>query len=149
MNIGKGILIVAVIGLVVGAIVFKDSWVPDGRPDIGDAAGQFKQGEMYENGWGRAADPTEAIHWYKLAGEQGHAESQYRLGNFYYKGRFVSTDYVEAAKWYQLAADNQHVEAMVQLAWMYRQGEGIAKDTEAADRWTRAADALSPSEAQP
>ena len=149
MSAGKMILTVVAIAVVASAVVLRDDWVPDGRADIVDAPGQFKQGEMYQKGWGRAEDPTEAIHWYTLAAEQNHPEAQYRLGEFYYKGLGIRKDRAQALGWYLLAAENQHVEAMTQLAWMYTEGEGVAKDLEEAGRLTRLVAELGPLENQP
>jgi TPR repeat protein len=149
MSAGKTILIVVAVAVVASAIVFRDDWVPDGRADIVDAPGQFQQGEMYQKGWGRAADPIEAIHWYTLAAEQNHPEAQFRLGESYFKGMGIRKDRAKGLGWYVLAAENQHVEAMVQLAWMYTQGEGVTKDLDEADRLTRLVAELGPLEVQP
>ena len=48
----------------------------------GDAAAQYKLGDMYRYGWGVELDFAEAVRWYRKAAEQGHAESQYEFGLF-------------------------------------------------------------------
>ncbi|OAD21739.1 Sel1 domain-containing protein repeat-containing protein [Candidatus Thiomargarita nelsonii] len=46
---------------------------------------------------------TQAIHWFRLAAEQGLAGAQATLGNLYEQGRGVEKDLEEAKRWYAKA----------------------------------------------
>jgi TPR repeat protein len=59
---------------------------------------------MYHQGYGVTRDGAEALHWYRLAAEQGNAEAQFRLGNKYYQGIQIQRDLLQAYKWWDLAA---------------------------------------------
>ena len=75
----------------------------------GDAAAQYKLGDMYRYGWGVELDFAEAVRWYRKAAEQGHAESQYEFGLFLSVGLGVRQDTVEAYKWLSLAVSRSPV----------------------------------------
>ena len=49
-------------------------------------------------------DAGEAVHWWRLAADQGYAIAQYNLGVMYADGRGVPQDYVAAHMWANLAA---------------------------------------------
>lgn len=48
----------------------------------GDAQAQYYLAEMYEQGLGTAANPQQALEWYRKAAAQGHAMSQRKLKEF-------------------------------------------------------------------
>ena len=74
------------------------------RAEEGDAAAQFKLGDMYRYGSGVPQDFAQALAWYSKAADQGYAEAQYQLGGRYWRGQGVPQDYVQAHIWYSLAA---------------------------------------------
>jgi TPR repeat protein len=49
----------------------------------GNAASQFKLGNMYHHGEGVPQDFAAAVTWYRKAADQGDAEAQLHLGNMY------------------------------------------------------------------
>ena len=53
-------------------------WLPQAKE--GDPAAQTYVGEIYEKGLGIKADYPAAVHWYKLAAEQGYSRAQINLG---------------------------------------------------------------------
>ncbi len=66
-------------------------------------AEQLKLGRMYQFGLIVSQDDKKAVHWYRLAAEQGDANAQFSLGFMYYSGQGVPKDDQEATKWYRLA----------------------------------------------
>lgn len=126
-------------------------------------------GQMYENGWGVAADEEEAARLYRIGANQGHldsitslrglqnqafaleynrlipmaeagnSEAQNRVGEMLEFGQGVARDKLEAFNWYQLAADQGNVSAWHNLGRSYNFGTGVDQDFEAAEDWYRKA----------
>lgn len=69
------------------------------RAEAGDAQAQFTIGTMYRYGYGRAADPKEAIRWFRMAAERNHSQSEYNLGSLYGTDTMVPRDYDAAVYW--------------------------------------------------
>jgi len=82
----------------VGTVALSASAAAQTALDQGKAA--------YERG-----DYTYAVHWYRLAAEQGIAEAQYNLGVMYYEGAGVPGNLMQAYKWLALAAAQDHAAA--------------------------------------
>jgi hypothetical protein len=65
---------------------------------------------------GFVPDERTAVHWLKLAAEQGYCDAYYWLGLHYQKGKGVPRDYVLAYKWLNLAtadgADPIHLDVL-------------------------------------
>lgn len=78
--------------------------------------GLFMVGLGLAAGRGIAADPAEAVRWYRLAADRGHVGAQNNLGWAYQQGQGVAADPVEAYKWYALAADKKYKLAETNLA---------------------------------
>ena len=75
----------------------------------GDAAAQVFLGEAYLLGEGVPQDHAEAVHWFRLAAEQGQTDAQVSLaqvslGFAYLLGRGVPQDYISAHMWLNLAS---------------------------------------------
>ena len=77
-------------------------------PESADA--KYLLARAFEN----ADNQTEAINWYRSAGEAGHADAQNRLGLKYDLAEGVPADDVEAVKWYRMAAEQDLSAAQVQ-----------------------------------
>ena len=101
---------------------------------LGEVLAMAELGERYEEGDGVELDIAQAIHWYRLAAEQGDedaseraeeleehleeielwelaaeqgdAEAMYKLGDAYDYGMYVKHDLEQAIKWYQLAEEH-------------------------------------------
>lgn len=61
-------------------------------------------------------DHSEAVHWFRLAAEQGVATAQFNLGVSYSTGRGVPEDDREATRWFRLAAEQGLADAQSSLA---------------------------------
>ena len=64
----------------------------------------------------------EAVHWFRLAAEQGLPKAQNYLGYMYTQGRGVPQDYGEAVRWFRLAAAQNYDDAWFSLGYMYEDG---------------------------
>ena len=60
------------------------------RAQQGDAAAQFRLGEMYDLGQGVRQDYAEAVRWYRRAAEQGNARAQFALAEMIKNGDGVA-----------------------------------------------------------
>jgi uncharacterized protein len=65
----------------------------------GYSSAQYCVGLFYQQGWGVAADATEAAKWYQKAAERGHGPAEVALAQMYWKGQGVKADPVEAYLW--------------------------------------------------
>jgi len=95
---------------------------------VGTPSAQFILGQMYEHGQGTEADPAKALHYYRLAAEQGYAKAQYRLGLAYLEGLpGLPPDPGQGHRWLARAAAQGHVEAQ------YRLGRALIDDGQAQE----------------
>ena len=78
----------------------------------GNAAGQFKIGEMYAKGEGLPEDEVEAMKWWLKAANQGYGNAQHNLAVSYFAGEDVPQDYVKAYMWWTLAANHGDSDAL-------------------------------------
>ena len=123
----------------------------------GDAAAQYRLGDMYKKGKGVPRDDDRARQWYtkaavtlKKAAEQGHAEAQFCLGEMYKEGKSMPRDGDIACQWYAKAAaqgQEESLSALEQLAKqrnvtaqfclgkMYDYGKGVPQDDDRARQW--------------
>ena len=56
----------------------------------GDAAAQYRLGEMHDLGQGVPQDYKAAVQWYRRAAQQGHAQAQFALAEMYKNGDGVT-----------------------------------------------------------
>jgi hypothetical protein len=103
----------------------------------GDAAAQYRLGEMYDLGRGVKQDYAQAVKWYRAAAEQGQAEAQFALAEMYKNGDGVAKDMSEAVHWYQRAADQGEPRAQLLLGVLYESGVGVPMDNPRAAEWYR------------
>ena len=71
---------------------------------------------------------SQAMQWFKKAGEQGYPSAQYNLGKLYYKGYLGEVDYKKALKCFVDAASNSSDDANNMLGVMYEEGKGVAQN---------------------
>jgi TPR repeat protein/uncharacterized membrane protein YhaH (DUF805 family) len=109
------------------------------RAEEGDAAAQFKLGDMYRYGSGVPQDFAQALAWYRKAAEQGHAFAQNNLGMAYGTGQSVPQDDAQAVSWYRKAADQEDPDAQYNLGVSYAIGQGVPPDYVEAAAWYRKA----------
>jgi TPR repeat protein len=103
---------------------------------FGDANCQTSLGMYYQAGdrikGGVAADPPQAIQWYRMAAEQNHQEAIQHLGMMYLRGDGIQANADSAARWFRKGAVLGNPECQWSLGMCYLHGQGAAKDTVAA-----------------
>jgi hypothetical protein len=106
----------------------------------GDAAAQYRMGEMCAAGNGVPIDRHQAVEWYRKAAEQGHAKAQLQLGLVHEHGEGgPARDAAQAAAWYRKAAEQGEPSAQFLLGKLYDAGRGVPQDKREAARWYEAA----------
>lgn len=103
----------------------------------GDAAAQYRLGEMYDLGRGVKQDYAQAVRWYRAAAEQGQAPAQFALAEMYKNGDGVAKDITEAVRWYRRAAEQGEPRAQLLLGVLYESGVGVPMDNAQAADWYR------------
>src|SRR5579864_9447285 len=104
-----------------------------------DARAQTALASCYELGMHVKPSRQQAIHWLKLAAEQGYAPAQYELGRIYLFGRGAPPDYSQALLWTGKAAQQGRADAQRNLAFIFERGLGIPADPAKAADWNRKA----------
>ncbi|HEY4163775.1 MAG TPA: tetratricopeptide repeat protein [Dongiaceae bacterium] len=94
----------------------------------GQASAQAAVGQMYFEGKGVAANPTEAAKWLQPASKAGNARAQFLLGKLYLSGEGVQANPTFAVALTKAAADQGLAEAQFDLCSFYYQGVGVPKD---------------------
>ncbi|WDS02948.1 tetratricopeptide repeat protein [Burkholderia ambifaria] len=120
------------------------------RALLGEAAGQgdpaaaYYLGLIYRSGYGTAADPVQAAHWFELASRADIPAADFMLANAYRDGSGVPRDEARALALYRRAAEHELPEAVQTLAMAYRNGElGLKPDADAFHaQWIETAHAL-------
>lgn len=120
------------------------------RALLGEAAGQgdpaaaYYLGLIYRSGYGTAADPVQAAHWFELASRADIPAADFMLANAYRDGSGVPRDEARALALYRRAAEHELPEAVQTLAMAYRNGElGLKPDAdEFHAQWIETAHAL-------
>ncbi len=103
--------------------------------DLGDVAGQFWLGRLYDLGRGVAQDYAQSAKWYEKAAAQGHASAQNWLGRQYLQGQGVPQDAAQAVMWFQKAAAQGYAPAQDDLGIAYFFGLGVPQDFAQARQW--------------
>ncbi|MBR8225182.1 tetratricopeptide repeat protein [Burkholderia ambifaria] len=120
------------------------------RALLGEAAGQgdpaaaYYLGLIYRSGYGTAADPVQAAHWFERASRADIPAADFMLANAYRDGSGVPRDEARALALYRRAAEHELPEAVQTLAMAYRNGElGLKPDAdEFHAQWIETAHAL-------
>ncbi|MDO8804050.1 MAG: SEL1-like repeat protein [Elusimicrobiota bacterium] len=106
----------------------------------GDAAAQFKMGQIYLRGEGVLQDMSLAAGWYLKAAQQGHPEAQFNAGLLCAKGQGgIPKDDAKAAEWYLKSATQGLAVAQYELGRALLRGAGVPPDKSAAAGWIRKA----------
>ena len=110
----------------------------------GDPAAAYYLGLIYRSGYGTAADPVQAAHWFELASRADIPSADFMLANAYRDGSGVPRDDARALALYRRAAEHELPEAVQTLAMAYRNGElGLKPDAdEFHAQWIETAHAL-------
>ena len=105
-----------------------------------DSSAQYDLAKRYE--WGHEEAPKDyqrALHWYRLAAENGNSDALWAMGSVYENGKGVPVDYREAMKWYSRAADGGHPGGFFMIGQFYEKGLGVSKNIDTAVEWYRQA----------
>ncbi|VWD60217.1 Sel1 domain-containing protein [Burkholderia contaminans] len=110
----------------------------------GDPAAAYYLGLIYRSGYGVAADPVQAAHWFDVASRADIPAADFMLANAYREGSGVPRDEARALALYRRAAEHELPEAVQTLAMAYRNGElGLKPDAdEFHAQWIETAHAL-------
>lgn len=120
ITIGKGRVVVRLIGLAVLALMFCLVLMPNFALALEE-------------------DPSE-LFWAMIEEARwGESEAQYAVAMMYTAGQGVEMDQEEAAKWFEKAAEEGHPHGMFKIAERYETGNGVSKDPEKAMMWYRKA----------
>jgi TPR repeat protein len=107
-----------------------------GAAQGGHAESQYQVGFRYRHGLGVAADPAQAMHWFKRAAAAGNGYAKEDLGQLYETGEFGPRDAALAFQYtLEAARSGQVVAAHYRLARMYEDGRGTPADPVQALRW--------------
>ena len=101
-----------------------------------DPKEQLQRGlALARGGDGVAPDPAAALHWFRLAAEQGNAAAQLQLALAYQLGRGTDKDILESNRWLEKAAEQDQPRAQLELAIVHRDGMGVPVDPVKALMW--------------
>lgn len=139
--------------LQLGRMLLDGSGVPEDKPmalswfiraarvgrDPAKAAGEASNmvGRCHELGWGTAADPVAAVHWYQRAAALGDSWGMYNFANMLFDGRGIAEDRGAAIVHYERAASLGHPRAMNLLGRCLEEGWGAPRDPGSAAHWYR------------
>jgi TPR repeat protein len=99
------------------------------------AADAFRKAEALE----QRKEYSEAMHWYRLAADQGSVDALVAIGNLYGLRQGAQPDYATALVWYRKAAERGNPEAQDDVGFFYMNGMGVQQDFAEAMRWLRKA----------
>ena len=97
----------------------------------GDIKAQRRLAGLYYRG----EDFEQAVHWFRLAANQGDDVAMVCLGFLYEKGEDVEQDLEQAAHWFRLAAEQGFPESQLFLGLYHYTGMGVEQDLGLAERW--------------
>lgn len=106
--------------------------------DGGDLDSQRLLASEYASGKRLKRNPTAALHWLKMAEQNGSSsklQDQFQLGCFYEHDSDDAPKYSEAIIWYRKAADHGHYRSLKSLGSLYESGCGVLVDYVQAYKW--------------
>ena len=106
-----------------------------------DGAAMTLIGEIYAQGLAVKRDAEEAVHWYKLASQQGNREGTFAYAMALLNGEGVAKDPTAAKPLFEAAARQGHPGAMYNLGVMALQSSGAHDYASAYDAFSKAAQA--------
>jgi TPR repeat protein len=107
--------------------------------NAGSATAQRILGTMYDKGQGVAANPAEALSWYRRAAASNDAEAEFLLSQMFDVGRGTAQNQAESVVHLRLAASGGWLRAQQLLAYRLENGSGVKKSEEEAAAWYRRA----------
>lgn len=106
------------------------------QAEAGDAQAQFTIGMMHRYGYGRPADPKEAVRWFRMAADKHYSPAEYNLGSMYGTDPAISRDYDAAVYWLNRAHSHGNAGAKALLDQV--QAQKLAQEQTAAKQKTSA-----------
>jgi TPR repeat protein len=107
---------------------------------LGDPDAQNMLAELYLSGKYPDEDGKRAVHWIRLAAEQGIASAQSNYGVALQRGLGgIEINNEEAVEWFRKAADQDFADAQLNLGLAYSAGRGVERDIPVATIWFRKA----------
>ncbi len=107
--------------------------------NAGSATAARTLGMMYDRGNGVAANPTEAVSWYRRAAGANDAEAEFLLSQMLDIGRGTQQNSAESLVHLRLAASGGWLRAQQVLAFRLETGTGVRKNEQEAAAWYRRA----------
>ena len=120
----------------------RDAWTR--AANLGNPAAMTHIAKMLADGVGAAADPREALKWFRKAADLGDLEAMTYLGALHEWGELGETDLDQAAQWYRRAAAAGQLQAMTNLAGLLLRGGNEDDVPEARRLLSHAAEARYP-----
>jgi len=99
----------------------------------------YQEGDRLYKAAGFGCDKSDAINYFKAAGEQGNLDAQVRLGDMYGFGAGVEPGYEMAAYWYIKAADQGSPKAQLYMGNLYASGLGVEQNKDKALKYMKLA----------
>lgn len=96
---------------------------------MGDGKSAFILADAYEQGKYTKKNLKKALHYYKVAAQDGVWEACMKLGTIYSDGKWVVPDKEQALFWYQLAGNHDFTPALLKLSALYEQQGDLPKAT--------------------
>jgi len=107
--------------------------------NAGSPTAQRLLGTMYDKGQGVAANPAEALSWYRRAAASNDAEAEFLLSQMFDVGRGTPQNQAEGVVHLRLAASGGWLRAQQLLAYRLENGTGVRKSEPEAAAWYRRA----------
>jgi TPR repeat protein len=106
----------------------------------GDPWAQLNLGAAYDHGLsGLAADPVQAVYWYRQAAEQGLDKAQFNLAHCLATGHGTPQDYAAARLWMRRAAQQGMADAQFLMGVMLLEGLGGSSVADEGRAWVQRA----------
>ena len=108
---------------------------------VNDAEAQSQLGTVYFYGLlGVEKNDVKAMHWYRMAADQGDANAQYNLGMMYKNGQGDAQDIGQAMRLFEMAANQGHANAQYNLGVMHSRDQREDRYSEAMKWYAMAAE---------
>lgn len=86
---------------------------------LGDADCAYDLGVHHANGWGVAADPSQALTWYRTAAERGHLRANRMAGIMAFRGEGTPRDLDDAERRFRASAARDDASAKMCLGDLF------------------------------
>ena len=104
--------------------------------DSGDAAAQYRFGQMCAEGQGTTKNGKEAAKYVLQAADQEFGPARMTAASWYLSGKNgVKKDEKKAFEFISKEAENKNPSAMFSLGCLYAKGMGVEKDANLATKW--------------